>query len=149
MIRLSQRNPSWVSMKIGVSNLTIWRWGCTTTCLSMLSDYFKCFSSPPKIAGNGAWYTADGLIIWAKLNFPNMKFEKRVKGFDKAAIDASIKDPNKAVILEVADGSHWVVATGKTWFGNDYKIADPWDGKDATAIGKYKNISGSAHFIKK
>jgi ABC-type bacteriocin/lantibiotic exporter with double-glycine peptidase domain len=144
MILLSQRDPQYAQQKIGKSFLSIGRYGCTLTCISMLSDYFGCFTSPAKIAGMKEWFTNEGLVIWTKLAFTKFKFQKRLYGQDDVAIMDAIKDPKKAVILEV-DKSHWVVATGKSLFGG-YKIADPWFG-DRSTTRRYGKITGSALFI--
>ena len=115
---LSQRDPAWAADKLGASTLTIGRFGCTTTCISMLSDYFGCYKSPLEIAHNASNYTPDGLVVWSRLMFARMQFVRRDRTFDAAAIADSIKDPNKAVMLEVNNGQHWVVAIRKTLFGN-------------------------------
>jgi len=146
MILLSQRDPRWSQVKIGASNLTIGRYGCTTTCLSMLSDYFKCFVTPDAIANKKNNYTPDGLVIWKNLSFAHMEFESRQIGRVDKDIQAALKDPNRAVILLVDNGQHWVVALGKTLTGNDYRVADPWFGDKRTACGTYKNITGAAYF---
>jgi len=116
----------------------------------MLSDYFGCFKSPLEIAKNLANYTESGLVLWKNMDkfFQGMGFEWRAYGFDKKRIDESLKDKNKAVILQVDGGKHWVVALRKAYIGNDYIILDPWDGKKCGALAKYKTITGSAHFIK-
>ena len=146
MIFLSQRDSRWAANKLGASSLTIGRFGCTTTCLSMLSDYYKQFQLPSYIAGTIKFYTPDGLIIWQNLDFDKFQFVKRLKNFDPLEIDDSIKNPNKSVILNVWNGSHWVVAIRKNLFGA-YVVADPWSGKAITI--RRSDISGSAHFLTK
>lgn len=101
---------------------------------------------PNEIARVLTHYTKDGLIIWQNLNLPRFKFQKRLYGRNDGAIQASLKAPDEFVILQVDNQQHWVLATGKTLWGNDYRIADPWDAKRKTACGAYKNITGSAHF---
>lgn len=140
---LSQRDPQWSAHKIGSSTLTIGRYGCTLTCLSMLTDYFQHFGTPAQIAEHKDWFTKDGLVKWDKLNLKAMTFEKRLYGRNDAEIEKSLKDPNKAVILQV-ENYHWVVCLGKDVFGR-YRIADPWFG-DKASINRYKIITGSAHF---
>ncbi len=148
---LSQRDPRWSQTKLGQSSLTIGRYGCTTTCISMLTSYFGIWQSPIEIATAPGNYTADGLVLWPNISsmLKSMKFDKRIQGRNDAEIMASLKDPNKAVILQVDNGQHWVVAIKKTLFGNDYVIYDPWFGDKRTACGSYKNITGSAHWVKK
>lgn len=145
MVYLSQRDPRWVNVKLGRSSLTLGRWGCTTTSISMLTDYFGAFKTPLEIAQSDV-YTKDGLIIWKKLKFPRMRFVGRFYGRNDAMIQDAMKDPKKAVILEVADNSHWVVGVKKTLLRDDYVIIDPWDGKKTTACGRYRNVTGFAIF---
>lgn len=121
----------------------------------MLSDYFGKYMRPDEIAVHKDWYTdrnhpqGPSLIMWERLQIPGMKFEKRIR--DRridAAIMESLKDPNKAVMLQVNNGAHWIVALRKTLIGNDYVCLDPWNGQKCDAIKKYHNITGSAHFVR-
>lgn len=115
----------------------------------MISDYFNCYVPPNILAIDVSRYTRDGLVNWQKMTFANFKFEKRLYGRNDVDIMASLKDPNKAVLLQVDNGQHWVVALSKSFFKNDYNIADPWLGDRRTACDTYRNITGSAHFVKK
>lgn len=117
----------------------------------MLSDYFKSFVSPWLLALKTLKYTKDGLIIWQSVdNIPHMKFEKRLYGKKDDEIMASLKDKKKAVILQVNNGQHWVVALRRSlWNKKDYIVLDPWTGKQCSALKVYHNITGSAHFIAK
>lgn len=147
MLLLSQRDPKWADTRLGKSKLTIGKFGCTITCIAMLSDYFGHDVTPDQIATKLARFTPEGLLIWQSLNLPTMKFEKRLYGQHPDAIAESLRDPNKAVILEV-QGKHWVVALGKDVLGR-MRIADPWFG-DRSTMNRYKGqITGSAHFIQK
>lgn len=146
---LSQRDLQWASEKLGASSLTIGRFGCTTTCISMLSDYFGGYMSPLGIAMHKDWYTGDGLILWRNLDLPTMKFKSRLSVRNDAAINYALKDPNMAVILEVNNGSHWVVAIKKSFFGDSYIVADPWNGDRCDVISRYHNITGCAIFERK
>lgn len=147
MIKLCQRNPEWGNVKLGGSNLTIAKFGCTTTGLSMLSDYFGCYQQPDDIARHVDWYTKDGLILWTKLNFSKMAFVWRFYKANYDTINSAIKDPNLACLLEV-EGRHWLVAMSKLPFVNIYRVADPWDSKIKLSTS-YKNITGGAVFRKK
>lgn len=151
---LSQRDPAWAALKLGASQLTIGRYGCTTTAMSMLTDYFGNYGSPAEIAAHKGWYTkpgekpGPGLVKWTSLNFKAMKFARRLYGHNAGAIKASLQDPDGAVILEVANGSHWVVALGYDMLGR-MKIADPWTGKRTNMSDYGNDITGSAHFIRR
>ena len=155
---LAQRNPLWGTKKLGASDLSIGMDGCATCAICNGLYYFGFYLTPDVLAGDANNYTKPGyvdgagLIIWQNLRLPGgFKFIKRIGSHsqpkrDDAAIQASLKGPNTFVLLEVDNGQHWVLATGRTLFGNDYKIYDSWFGDKRTACGTYKNITGSAHF---
>ena len=151
MIYLSQRDPEWKGKLLGASKLTMGDYGCTTTCISMLSDYFKPWVSPAVIAANKNNYTRDGLVLWDKLELPTFKFEKRLRIRNDSEIMASVEDPRKAVILEVEipKGRHWLVCLGKEIFGSGYRVVDPWDARKKSTSAYGNLITGSAHFIRK
>ena len=147
MIILSQRDSKWSAEKLGQSVCTVGRYGCVTVCLSMLSDYFKeqkgSFVNPAKLA-RGLKFTNDGLIIWSSLPLLlQFSLSKRLYQRNDVEIGISLKDPKKAVILQV-ENFHWVVALRRLPFGV-YLIADPWTGTKRLSTA-YKNITGSAHF---
>lgn len=154
MLHLSQRDARWATKTIGKTNLTLGRWGCTITCISMLSSFFGCYKSPDVIAKTPGLFTTDGLILWGgieKLFGGKLKHVVRIgmRGkprLDRKRIDDSLlKSPKTAVILEVANYSHWVVCVGK--YGNDYYVIDPFDGKKKLALRSFGNITGSSHLI--
>ncbi len=149
MIHLSQSDARWKDVTLGQLPFTIGKYGCTTTAISMLSDYFQCFQPPDAIAKTEVQYTIDGLILWRTLTLAHMAFDVRICARDDQSIMRSLKDPNGACILNVNNGAHWVVAIGKVPFFNDYFIVDPWDARIKRACASYKNIVGSAHFIRK
>lgn len=145
---LSQRDPEWCNIKLGSSQLSVGRYGCTSTCLSMATDYFGCYMDPGSIARNTHNYTADGLIVWTNLNFPCMKFVHRDYMEVPSTIMQYIRDPLKVVILNVNQGQHWVLAIGKTFFGSDWVVIDPWTGKKCNAKAVYHDVTGAAYFTK-
>ena len=148
---LSQRDPLWAGDKLGSSRLTLGRWGWTTTCISMLSDYFGCYKSPLEIAKNVNNYTHDGLVLWWNLKFDKMKFVKRVRGNTTdlmPEIRRALKDPDRAAALQVNNQAHWVAAYSTKMFSRDLGVADPWmlPGKVVPVLKNYKNITGVAYF---
>lgn len=147
MVYLSQRNPQWAGTKLGKSNLTVGRYGCTTTCISCLTDYFNCFSTPKELAEEDLKYTSSGLILWDSINkLPCMSFNERLYGRDDAKIMESLKDPDKACILQVNYGQHWILPLRKSLISNDYVCLDPWTGGKCLAVRDYHNITGMATF---
>lgn len=113
----------------------------------MLSDYFKCYQTPKQLALVKSNYTASGLVLWNAMHFDKMKFVWRDYKEDHAKIKDSINDPKKAVILQVSNGRHWVVATQVV--GDDYAIVDPWDAQTKLAKKVYHNVTGASHYIAK
>ncbi len=146
---LSQRDLEWASHTMGASTLTLGRWGCTTTCISMLSDYFGDYKSPLELAANVHNYTPDGLILWWNIKFDKMQFVKRVRGTTShlmPEILEALKDPDQGVLLQVNDGAHWVLAYSTKLFSKDLAVADPWVGKVVPCLKTYKNITGAAYY---
>lgn len=151
---LSQRDPKWSDVKLGSSNITVGRYGCTSVCLSMLSDYFDCFQDPKQIATNLRNYSGDGNINWIGLNFPSFSFRWREgnlfsnkQNLDMEMIKSYIKHPDRAALLEVADHSHWVLALWET-YDKDILAIDPWNGRTCEVFKDYKNITGASLFVK-
>ena len=147
MITLCQRDPAWANVKLGASQLTVGRYGCTTCAVSMLSDYFKGYLEPQQLAANVNNYTPEGLILWSHLKFPTMQFVNRQYLYNDAEITKALKDPNLAVIIEV-NHSHWVAGVKKDLFGRII-VNDPWLGDKCDVKKRYGQITGSAIFMRK
>ena len=143
---ICQRDPRWAQVRIGESHATLGRSGCTCSCLSMLSSFFDCFQTPDQIASHNGWFNTLGEVLWNKLQFARMVFTNRQYGRNDIMIKAAIKGPNTAVMLQVAHGSHWVVALRPTLLGRSYIVADPWLGDSCDVIKRYGNITGAAYF---
>jgi len=152
MIKLSQRDPRWATKTIGATKLTIGKLGCTTTAICMVADYFGVKIMPDQLGATKGLYNAKAEIIWSKLKLPVFKWEWR--GYGHGAVEAKkikqyLADPKKAVILQVANQSHWVVAVKATADGKSYSVVDPLGGVLVPdAIKKYGNITGAAYFSK-
>lgn len=147
MRSFSQRDVQWASYMLNPSKLSIGRYGCTTTCMADLSTYFGDNLNPLQIS-EIIKYTPDGLVVWQSAVFKDFQFESRQIGRNDIDIKKALNDPNRAVILNVSSGSHWVVATGYDIFGN-LKIADPWFGDESTMKRYQDDITGAAYFKRK
>jgi hypothetical protein len=145
MQSFSQRDPRWADMKMGASHLTLGRYGCTTTCIADLSTYFGGEMNPAQTC-KAVKYTKEGLIIWDSCRFEKFQFWSREFGRNDINIRNALADPNLAVILQVANQSHWVVATGRELFSSIFKIADPFFGDRSTMRRYGNNITGAAYF---
>lgn len=145
MIKLSQRDIRWAGERMGNSNVTVGRYGCLITSLSMLSDYFKPFHAPNYMAHN-LGFTKDGLLIWGSMSKElSFKLYQRFNGYGwlaESMCKQALKDKDQAVVLQV-QGYHWVVAIRKNLF-KGYTIADPWTGKVTTTKDYQHKITGGA-----
>lgn len=148
MLSYSQRDPKWANKFLGSSKLTIGRFGCTITSIADLSTYFGDNYTPFDVS-KICKFTPAGLLYWNSCQFGSFRFVSREYNRDDNKILQHLKDPNLAVILEVAGRSHWVVATGTEGHTNLYKIADPWLGDRSTMKRYNNNITGAAYFRRK
>lgn len=131
---------------MGNSGVTLGRAGCTTTCVSMASDYFSNFHKPDELAKK-LKYTDGGLLIWESIpSICNFKMALRFRSSDFVIIDEALRNPDKVCLLEV-DRNHWVVALGKIPFTKTYRIADPWFG-DKALSSRYGRITGGAVLLR-
>lgn len=143
----SQRDPLWSEQPIGKTPYKIGAFGCTLTSIAMLASYFGDKLTPLDIARR-CQFTPDAKIIWASVKFEHFEFDYRYYLESTEIINKCIKDADRAVILQVKNKSHWVVATGKTFFGDKYKIADPFYGDRSTLIRYGGKIDGFATFVR-
>lgn len=139
-----QRRPEWANVKLGKTNRTIAQVGCTTCCVAMASSYYGCEKNPPSLASK-LDYTADALILWGSIERETcFKLLTRFYGLKKDVIADGLKDPAKTVILNVANGGHWVFALKSLPF-NQYWVYDPWNDRKTV----YGGVVGGAVFLKK
>lgn len=143
----NQRDARWANKVMKPSNLQLGRYGCTTTCIADLSTYFGDNLTPANVCDK-IKYTKDGLIIWQSVNFKTFGFWQRQVGRKDADIKHALQDKNMAVILQVANGSHWVVCTGYDAVNNIFKIADPFFGDRSTMKRYNNNITGASYFVR-
>lgn len=110
----------------------------------MLSSYFGGWVSPLILARQPQAYTPQGLVLWKAMDkfLPKMQFVERVYVRDDAKIQKALKDPKCAVMLEVDNKSHWIVAKRKALLRNDYVCQDPWTAQEVLAVRDYRNITG-------
>ena len=137
---LGQRDPKWMDVKIADSTSSLYYYGCTITCISMLSSWYGCFKDPEWLAKN-LRFSYD-LVFWQSVSEKMcFRWVWRQYGRNEQKIDASLNGKTTSCILQINKG-HWVVAVGKD--GNNYRIADPWYPSYRT-IPK-SQITGSSHF---
>ena len=142
MVTFDQLDPKWKALFLGRTWLNASRWGCTTFALSVMSERFGCYRSPEDIAGNPKHYNRKGEIIWENVDFERMKFEKRIRRKDLAAINDSIA-PGRGVLVQV-NWTHWLLVLRKE--GERFIGFDPLGGEEIDILKKYRYITGSAHY---
>lgn len=130
----SQNDPKWSNVKIGKSKYTLGQKGCTLNCISSASSWFDEETTPDVLAKNLS-FTPDGRVEWFSIGkfFKNFEFEWRGYTFDwrsysldRQRIDKALKDQNKVVLLNVANGSHWVFLAGRYIPIVGYRVSDPY-----------------------
>lgn len=146
MFVLSQRDKRWSDAKIGKTDFTIGKLGCTITSICMLFTKFYRKELMPSEVSRVWSFDAQARLLWTKTKFDGMKFIWRGYDFDKAEIIKYASAKNQGVIVEV-DKSHWCAV--RFIIGGLIVLADPWYGDTLWYWGtRYKNITGYALFIK-
>lgn len=147
MVKLSQRDKRWAAKLLGPSKCTVYQYGCTTTAISMFSDWYKDFKDPGVLARSLA-YTKDGLIIWQSIGkvFSKLQFKWRFYSHDKRLITDGLSSKNDTVLLNVDRGKHWVSALYHVPMVG-YMCVDPWIG--ANRVYKYGDVVGGALLTRK
>ncbi len=146
---LSQLDSHWGSKPIGQTETLIKDKGCMITCISMASDYFKCFQNPGWMAKYLQFTTKDSPLGEAKIIWSSIekvlcfKFQFRYFSHNEQACIEALKNPRTVCLLEIKK-SHWVLALNKIPGG--YWVADPWGGKKRIALAS--SVSGSTVLIK-
>jgi hypothetical protein len=154
---LKQWDARWKDIKMGDSQLTLGRWGCLTTDLAVVTDSFGCKMTPAQIAQNKKNYDLGGNIKWTSLDFPTFSFRweegnqftKNPNAVDKEMLKAWLT-PNldRACIMEVANGTHWVLGLWFNAYDNDFLAMDPMTGATCLVNKTYGAITEAALFVR-
>lgn len=147
MKNLSQRDARWATKLLGPSKCTVYQFGCTTTAISMFSDWYGEYKDPGVLA-RSLTYTRDGLIIWQSIGkiFKTLTFKWRFYTHDKKLITNALSSKNDTVLLNVDRGKHWVSALYHIPF-RGYMCIDPWIGAKRAYL--YTEVSGGALLTRK
>jgi hypothetical protein len=161
---LSQTDPRWSSLQLGFgeADSTIGNYGCTLTCLTMLSNGYGFSETPAtlnekfKALGPGVGFGGEtrNLIFFNALDAarPGMRYVDRAwcEGVPAPMdrINANL-DANKAVVIQLDQSpsplfqQHWVLLIGRA--DGDYLILDPlFAGDGAHSISKRYGFVGDA-----
>jgi hypothetical protein len=156
---LSQMDPRWKDKRLGASSLTVGKYGCLMTCMTMVANSFG-FSETPETVNDkmNAISGFQGALIIPALfpkAVPGMVYASFIQCRDQPAplaeIDASLA-AGKPVIVEVDYApdpglqNHWIVLYEKR--GADYLIRDPYpypvENKEVTLLTSRYKFAGSA-----
>ena len=150
---MSQRDPKWISKTLGFSRLTIGKYGCTLTSLTMLLNRTFGWQLTPvdvnqRLKDFGAFQGA--LVLWARipLAYPQLKWVWRDYNYNNVKVAWYVYVRKLPVLVEVNGAKigapkHWVLYTGGR------QMVDPWPISGAIRPTTYYPATGSAIFDKK
>jgi len=143
-----QRDPKWRNKRIGQSNLTIGNYGCTISCLSMFSDWYKGYKDPSWMSEN-LKFTQDGKLLWQSITQSSlpMKFVYRYYKRDDKKILEILKSKDGVCLIEV-NRNHWVALVGYSRIYG-FKVNDPYYNDTIYLNRRYKLITGFAEITRK
>ncbi len=154
---LDQQDPRWALIKLGSSQRTVGHDGCAFVSAINAANWFYggIKFTPDMLATNAALFTdanyprGAGLVLWERLcaALGNLRYLGAEFRENDAAIGAAIASPNKAAILNVNGGAHFVLAWHRPLWGNDFVVADPWTGSKCWAKGRWHNIVGARYLL--
>ena len=139
MINISQKDSRWGCFRIGETNLSIARWGCTICSLCMALGALQNRFVNPKNAATYWEFNGRGEILWAQTKFNGMEFVKRYYGFNVGVMKRAVDSPEQVVVAEV-NRNHWVYVCGME--NSEPMIIDPIDGKRYEKLPSKYDITG-------
>jgi len=145
MQQYSQNDRRWELDKLGTSNNTLEKKGCTITAIAMLLSHYG-YTDTPRDVNNRLkevhGFFDKSLVIWAKVAeaYPKLTFIKRDWEYNNKVVRENVPclvevDPK----LQRTAIKHWVL-----YIGNQ-KMIDPWTGR-ICKTSKYK-ATGYALFV--
>ena len=150
-----QNDPQWGNDRIGGSDETMGRVGCTVCCVAMSLTNHGYSIDPKRLNEDlkkNKGYTKQGWLIWGKVSdITDGKFGVRIPGKPShKIIDDQLKNGNdvlaKILINKVIP--HWVLIVDKD--GLEYLAKDPLNGeKKIIKLSKYKSPIYSIRYIAK
>lgn len=143
-----QNDPRWAGVKIRGTDLKLKDYGCLICSIAILSTQFGDNFGPIG-AMDMTGFTEDGKVIFRSGNYPSFEFDKIIKGRDDEMIKEAIKDDDRAVILGLNGGAHWVVATLYMEDLKTFEIADPLTRQPSSQLPDRDEITYMAFYKRK
>lgn len=141
---LAQIDSRWSSVKIGNSNASLGRYGCTITSLCMLLEKLRGYAGSPPDAARHWKFNRKAEILWNSTNFKGMKYITRGYYPDYDKIREYVEATDRGAIMEVNHGKHWVYV--EKIDGKKISIIDPIDGKRYSELPSKYKFTGYALF---
>jgi len=148
-IFLEQDDEEWAKVTIGETKYELEDFGCTITCISMLTYWYGQYLTPAELAKK-LTFNSEGAIIWSSINgVCPFKFVYRYYTRDLAKIKEILASEDDACIARVSlgKGYHWLAIIGYD-SKNGLIAADPLDGSQCFIEQKYGTINGFAQFTR-
>ncbi len=123
---IKQSDPKWANYRLGNSAVTMASDGCYVSSLCMALHSLRGYFCDPRDAVRYWLFTLRGYLMQST-KFKGMKIVRRFIGLDKAVLTEYLKAPDKAVVLQLNNGAHFVFADRVSEDGVVY--VDPLDGE--------------------
>ena len=119
---LRQYDSAWKNKYIAQSNATIYKYGCTLTCLSMLHSYKTGTLYNPDVMDDMLKFTSGGAVYWDSVSA--LGYNRH--SYSLSTIYNQLKQGNPVIIggKNASSGTHWVIITGYTGNGGTLKASD-------------------------
>lgn len=150
---LSQRDPKWGDVILSGSSLRMKDYGCALTCISILTDYYGCYTEPGVLAVNPK-FCINGNVSWIGLDFPTFSFRWADGNLFNTALSiidngllknycSNASNGDRAAIIQITvtppkggqPYTHFLVGLWTT--DDDIHVLDPWDGKSKYLFASY------------
>jgi len=148
MINYKQNNPRWNRTKIRGTDLRVGMYGCLICSIASISSYFGSNIGVQGVI-DLTGFLPNGHLIFRSGNYPDFKFDKILKGCDQNSIIEALNDPDRAVILGLNGGAHWVVACSIDIATGNLRIADPLGSQDREFLRQNDVIDYMAFYSRK
>jgi len=140
---LGQQDHRWNNEKIGKTQFTIGKIGCLTTCISMAISKFTGDYPYPDQLSRILKYDNRGILSYNS-DFSPLKYVGRFNYLSIATVEKYANSTDKAVILQINNGAHFVIANRVE--NSKIIIYDPWLGDECEVYSRYKKVTGMRLF---
>jgi len=127
---IKQSDPRWANFYIGNSRAKMKRYGCYISCLCMALEKLRGYFCDPRDAVRFWLFTAQGKLSSKMKDFKGMTLVKKASYYDKKEVEKYANDPDKAAILVLDNGAHYVYV--ENFKGTTLTHIDPIDGEAHT-----------------